>query len=164
MQSLSYKPKLFFSGTLLFTYCVQLLAAYMSYHTQFIFLLFPLILIGMSGPSIMAFILLKTAKNKNLWNDFYQRLRLNNIKTYFVPLIIAFWPCLMVLAIAFSLLFGFSTDQFLMFQGSLDSALTKISFLGLCSVVLLSCSLEEIGWRGYGIESLNNTTIYSTVH
>jgi len=156
MKSLSYnKPVAFFSGSLFITSFFQFFAAYISYNMQSLsFLMFPLILIGMAGPSIMAFILLVTTKNKNLWNDFYQRLRFNKIKMYFVPLIILFWPSLILVAIALSLLFGLSTDQFLPFQGSLDPALGN-AFLGLCIIVFLSCSLEEIGWRGYGIESLN---------
>lgn len=157
IQPLSYnRPTSFFLGSLLITSIVQFFAAYISYYMQSLsFLIFPLILVGMSGPSIMALVLLVTTKNENLWNDFCQRLRFNKIKMYFIPLVMIFWPCLILLAIALSLLFGLSTDQFLPFQGSLDPALGN-AFLGLCLIVFLSCSLEEIGWRGYGIESLNS--------
>jgi len=65
-------------------------------------------------------------------------------------------PCIVLFAITISLLFGSSSNQFVLSIPS-DQALKSITFLAIPIIALLSCSLEEIGWRGYGIDSLNST-------
>ncbi len=151
-----YKPVEFFFGSLFITALMHFTAAYISYYQPSLsFLLFPLILGGMSSPSIMAFLMLIKNKNKAVWNDFCQRLLIGRVRKRDIPLIVLFWPCLILLAITVSLLFGCSANQFLPIQGSLDQALGS-NLLVVFIIVFLSCSLEEIGWRGYGIDSLNN--------
>jgi membrane protease YdiL (CAAX protease family) len=155
-QSFVYQPTYFFLSSLLITSVVWLIAAYVSYQQSLHYLVFPLILCGMSSPSISALIMFAKARDKSLWSDFCQRLRFNRIDIRFIPLVLLFMPCLILLAIAISLLFGLSPDQFLLSQFSSDQALEGVNFLALVLIVTLSCSLEEIGWRGYGIDSLNS--------
>jgi len=118
-------------------------------------LLFPLILVGMSGPSIAALTILFQANNKNLLDDFYQRLYLSRIKIHFIPIVLLCMPCLVLSAIAISLLFGQSIDQFLSLDRAPDQSLQGINIIGMLIILFMACSLEEIGWRGYGIDSLH---------
>lgn len=148
-----YYPITFFLSCFVISSAFFLTAAYISMHQSMLYLLFPLILAGMSGPTISALILLTQAKDKNMWNDFVQRLSLRKIKVRFIPILLLLMPCLVLLAIALSLLFGLSSDQFSLSIPA-DQALQGISFVTIFITVLLSCSLEEIGWRGYGIDSL----------
>lgn len=150
-----YYPITFFMCCFVISSAFFLTAAYMSVHQSMLYLLFPLILGGMSGPTSSALILLARAKDKNMWNDFVQRLSLRKIKIRFIPILILLMPCLVLLAIAISLLFGLSSNQFSLSIPA-DQALEGINFVAIFITVLLSCSLEEIGWRGYGIDSLNS--------
>lgn len=154
-QSFNYYPSKFFCNSLIISSAFSFLAAYLSWQESMEYLLFPLVFASMSGPTISTFIMLIQSKNKILWNDFFQRLSFRKIKLNFIPIVLLLMPCLVLLAISISLLFGFSTDQFLVSLPA-DQALQGINFLALLIVVFLSCSLEEIGWRGYGIDSLNS--------
>lgn len=154
-QSVIYHPIKFFLNSFLISAVFWFFAAYLSWQQSMQYLLFPLILGGMGGPTISAFIMLAQSKNENLWHDFLRRLYINKIKIHFVPFVVLLMPCLVLLAIAISLLFGFFSDQFLLSLPS-DQALQGMNVLAILIVIFISCSLEEIGWRGYGIDSLNS--------
>ncbi len=155
-QSFIYHPTRFFLSTLFITWTFWFFAIYVSLQQSMQYLLFPLILLGMSGPTISAFIMLAQSKSKNLWNDFLQRLRFDKIKLIFIPIVFLFMPCLILLATAISLLFGQSSNQFLLSSLSPDQVLEGHNFFAILIILILSCSLEEIGWRGYGIDSLKS--------
>ncbi|CAN5147761.1 type II CAAX endopeptidase family protein [soil metagenome] len=154
-QTPTYQPEYFFLSTLFIASVALFIAAYASYHESYHYLLFPLILGSMASPSIVAFFMFTKARNKILWHDFFQRMRINKINVRFIPLVLFLMPCIVLLAITVSLLFGFSADQFSLAQIA-DKALEGKNFLALIAIVLISCSLEEIGWRGYGIDSLTS--------
>jgi membrane protease YdiL (CAAX protease family) len=155
-QSLVYQPIPFFFLTYFFTSTALLIATYISYQPSLEYLLFPLIFIGISGPTIAAFIMFAQSKDGRLWNDFLQRWRLDRINLRFIPIILFLMPCVVFIGITLSLLFGFSSDQFSLSQSVPDQVLEGKSFLSIFLVILLSCTLEEIGWRGYGVDSLNS--------
>jgi len=154
-QTLNYKPINFFLLTFLFTYVTWFIAVYISYQPS-LELLFPFILIGMAGPSIAALFMLIRTKNKNMWVDFYQRLQPSKIRITFIPFIFLFIPFMVICAIAVSLLLGLSTKGFSFAQLPSDQALGNMGLIAILFVIIFSCSLEEIGWRGYGIESLKS--------
>lgn len=155
--SLGYQPFTFFSLSLSIACVSWFIASYVSYYQPSLHnLLFPLILLGMSSPSISAFIMFAKSKNKDLWHDFWQKLRIDRIKIRFIPVITLTMPCLILLAITISVLFGFSTEQFSLSNLSSDQALKGINLITMVIIVALSCTLEEIGWRGYGIDSLRS--------
>lgn len=110
----------------------------------------------MVGPSIAACIMLVQSKNQNLWSDFYSRLRFDSMKISFILGILFFMPSLIACAIIISCFFGLSLDQFTVSGKSPDQALNGLNFLDILFVLFLSCSGEEIGWRGYGIDSLRS--------
>jgi len=155
-RSFAYRPTCFFLTTFFITCVAWFAAAYISYQPSLHYLLFPLILGGMSSPAISAMIMFLTSRDKNVWSDFCQRLRFDRIKLRFIPLVLLFMPCLILLAITISLVFGFGIDQFSFSPFSPDQVLEGQNFLVILLVILVTCSLEEIGWRGYGIDSLNS--------
>lgn len=150
-----YYPITFFTSCFLISTTLFLTAAYISLDSSLSYLVFPLILGGISGPTCAALIVLIRSHNKNMWNDFLQKLSLRNINPRFIPIVLLLMPCLILLAITISLLFGLSSDQFSLAIPA-DQALQGINLLALFVVIFLSCSLEEIGWRGYGIDSLTS--------
>lgn len=156
MNRFIYQPIRFFLVTFVITYFFLIFAAYISWHNGFQYLLFPLILWGMSGPTISALLILFQSKNKNLRKDFLQRFYFGKIKLSFMPIVLLFFPCLILFSITISLLFGFSLNQFSLIFSLPDQALKGHSFLAILITVFLSCTLEEVGWRGYGIDSLRN--------
>ncbi len=154
-SSYTYKPVTFFISTFLISWTFWLIAIYASWHQSASYLLFPCILGGISGPTIATLLLFSTAKNKNVWSDFFQRLRIFSIKISYLFAVLVFMPCLILLAISISVLFGQSPDQFLPAFQSSDPSLGK-NIIMIFAILGLSCSAEELGWRGYGIESLRN--------
>ncbi len=154
-QSTVYHPTSFFLSTLFIVCVANCIAAYMSYQASLTYLVFPLILLGMSSPTLVALFMLVRSKDTQLWSDFCDRLRPSKIKLRFLLITLLLMPCLVALAIIVSTFFGFSLDQFSLAQLS-DQALEGKNLVALFLIVFLSCSLEEIGWRGYGIDSLHS--------
>lgn len=91
-QSFVYQPAYFFLSSLFIAGVAWFCAAYVSYKQSLHYLLFPLILGGMSSPSISALIMFAKSRNKNLWKDFCQRLRFDRVKIRFIPIILLFMP------------------------------------------------------------------------
>jgi uncharacterized protein len=157
LSSYKYNPLQFFSLTFFISWISWCFAIYASWQPSMQQLLFPSILAGISGPTIALLIVLIKSRNKDLWNDFFQRLRLNSIKIKFIPIVLLLFPCQILLAITLSLFFGESASQFsFTTPSSSDQALQGINFLTTLFVVFLVGPFEEIGWRGYGIDSLRD--------
>ena len=156
MKVYEYKPAHFFVITFLISSVICFTAAYISFQNSMQYLLFPLILGSMSGPSIAACIMLIQSKNQKLWSDFYSRLRFDSMKKSFILGILLCVPSLIACAIMISYFFGQSLDQFIISKQAPDQVLNGFDFIGILITLFLSSSLEEIGWRGYGIDSLCN--------
>lgn len=151
-----YAPVAFFLYTFIIDCLALFTAAYASYHSSWQHYLFPLILMSMSSPTISALIMFACTQSAELWSEFCKRLHPCKIRIRLLPFLLFFMPCMVLLAIAISFLFGFSSEQFLISQLAPDQALEGKNLLAIVLIVLLSCSLEEIGWRGYGIESFRS--------
>lgn len=151
-----YTPLPFFVLTFTISWISWIFAIYASRQLSMQHLLLPFILIGISGPAVSAFIMLIKSKNKDMRHDFYQRLRPASITKRFIPIVLFLFPCQLLLAIVLSLLFGQPIEQFSIATQSPDQALQGIYFLATLFVMFLVGPFEEIGWRGYGIESLRS--------
>ena len=108
-------------------------------------------LIGLLAPTITAVILIMRSRNRALIADFLDRIiNVRRISPRYLIVSLALPPAAMCLAIGLSLLAGQSTDQF-----SLTADTSKLGVL-VTSIVLtmiLAPILEEMGWRGYGVDS-----------
>lgn len=153
-QSSIYHPLGFFLTSLVLASIVLLTASYASYQPSLHHWLFLLILASLSSPTIAALLMFYTAKNQLLWTVFCTRLSPKRMQLHFFPFLILLMPCMVLIAITISLACGGSSDQFSLAQLAPDQALEGKNMVAIFLISLLGCSLEEIGWRGYGIESL----------
>jgi membrane protease YdiL (CAAX protease family) len=155
-----YKPVQFFLLTFLGTWIPWYIAAYFSYQKgteAFQLLLF---LFGMVSPFISALFMIYSSKNKELVEDFWDRVRFYKIKVRFLPIILLLMPGVLFLATALSLLFGQPIDQF-----SLVHTYRVVEGQSMLSlfIIFLAPLMEELGWRGYGVDSLrSNFNLFKT--
>jgi membrane protease YdiL (CAAX protease family) len=108
---------------------------------------------GLFAPFIAAVIMIGTSKNKIQQNDFWNRLGLQKIKRSYLPAIFLIMPVTLLLATGISLLFGQPTSQFYL---SKDFKIMDGQFFISLLVLFLAPTLEELGWRGYGVDSLRS--------
>lgn len=151
--SYQYKPVRFFLITFLGTGTPWFIAAYFSYQKGMEGLQLPFLLLGMIGPFIAALAMIYGSRNKDLIKDFWERLGFDRIKFRFLPFILFLMPCALFLATVLSLLFGQSIDQFTL--SSTYKVMGSQSMISLL-IIFLAPLMEELGWRGYGVDSLKS--------
>lgn len=107
--------------------------------------------LGLLVPFTVAIFMIYGSKKKQLIGDFWDRLRLSKIKPRFLFIVLFLMPLIVFAATALSLLLGKSAQQFMI---SNDFKVLKgQGLLGLL-ILLIAPLFEELGWRGYGIDSL----------
>jgi membrane protease YdiL (CAAX protease family) len=105
------------------------------------------------APFLAVLIMLTGPQNDALRKDFVARLSLRKIRPAYLPAILLIMPCVLFLASAISLLFGRSADQFqLAGEFQIMDGAALVSFV----ILFLAPTLEELGWRGYGVDSLRS--------
>jgi membrane protease YdiL (CAAX protease family) len=149
----NYKPVRFFLITFLITWISWFIAAYYSYQEGMDGIQLLFMIPGLFAPFITVLIMISGAKNKPLRKDFWERLSLRKIKPGYLPAILLIMPCALFLATALSLLFGQSADQFLL---SSEFKIMNGSLLLNLLILFMAPTLEELGWRGYGVDSLRS--------
>ncbi|VVB70054.1 CAAX prenyl protease 2 [uncultured archaeon] len=110
------------------------------------------LLLAYMGPFIAALIMIYVFADKSFRADFGRRIfDLGLINKRYLPFVLFFLPVAMVISIIISITFGQSVEQFRLasefkiFEG--DSILSML-------ILVLVPVLEELGWRGYGVDSL----------
>jgi membrane protease YdiL (CAAX protease family) len=110
------------------------------------------LLLGYLGPFIAALIMMYVFAGKTLRADFTKRIYdLRRIDIKYLPFVLFFLPLAMVVSILISIPFGQPAEQlrfaeeFKVFSG--EVVLSMI-------ILFLVPILEELGWRGYGVDSL----------
>ena len=151
-DSYTYKPVQFFLIAILFTWAAWFIAAYLSYQPgSASSRLFSILeLAGLFGPVTAGLWMVFTSKNKELKQNFYEKLfNLKLIKLSSIPAIFLIMPLAAVISVLLScLFFGQSLDQL---------RIVKVAASGLIPAPVMffgAALLEELGWKGYGIESL----------
>jgi uncharacterized protein len=105
-------------------------------------------LAGLLGPLAAALFLILSSGSEALKSDFRDRLfNLRRIRPLYLIVAIVMPPTVICLSIWLSLWFGQSADQFQLSAGANLSALIILA-------VVLAPVIEEMGWRGYGVDSL----------
>lgn len=105
-------------------------------------------LVGLLAPIGVALSLVLTSRNPALKNDFRDRIvNLRRIRPVCILIAIALPFAVVILSIWLSLLAGQSSDQFA-FSGGANLAAMIVLALVLAPI------LEEMGWHGYGVDSL----------
>ncbi len=158
-----YKPVKFYVLTFLITFAALGAAIYFSYDDSMSFFKLLFIFAAVLVPFTVALCMIFGSGSDALKKDFLNRLlnlKLIRPKTLWMLLVI---PGGLLLATAISLLFGRQAMQFEISPG--------FSFAGgqvftTLIIIILAPLFEELGWRGYGVDSLykvGNTLFVSTL-
>lgn len=152
MLSYKFKPYKYWSIVLTITWITGLLAAYFSYHESLSSLQIPFILAGMLTPFIVSLFMIYGSKSNELKNDFKNRLfNLKSVKPKYWAFILLIVPITVLLATSISLLFGQPLEQFLLAP---ELAASGAEMVIILIMLILAPTFEELGWRGYGVDSL----------
>ena len=163
MFNYQYKPFKFYLLTFLITYAAMAVAAYFSYDDNLAFLKYVFIFAGLLVPFSVALFMIYGSGNEGLKKDFVNRLinlKLIRPKTLLMLLVI---PGALFLATAISLLFGKPVEQFALSPGF---SFAQGQLFTTLIIIILAPLFEEIGWRGYGVDSLykvGRTLLVSTL-
>ena len=156
-ETITYKPKQFFILIFAVTWTFWFAAPYLGdpINSDPIFLMF--MLAGLFTPFTTALYLIFTAKNDALKSTFSNKLfNIKLIKWKTIPLFLILFPASIIISVLISTLFGYSFDQFTI----ADEFSFSIGGIPTLLVLLLAACFEELGWRGYAVESLNNKFNY----
>ncbi|MCQ1536875.1 CPBP family intramembrane metalloprotease [Methanosarcina sp. KYL-1] len=154
-----YKPGVYFIATFIITYVFLFVGAYLSFHDDGRELYTLLLLAGMMTPFLVSLFMIFTSKNSDLKKDFINRLI--NLRLIRPKVLLAFFlimPLTVLVSIFLSLPFGGSTSQFQIAEQFSFSSGFVPAFL----LLILASAFEELGWRGYGFESLQSRYTFFT--
>lgn len=147
-----YNPVFFWTVTLIGTWVFGFSAAYMSHNNSNFSLQMLCIFVGLLLPAVIAISMIYSSQNEAFINDFWARLRLLRITSYsLLELVIVLFVVTMVATVISVFYFGRSYEQFMVADG-----LNIFKQHGLVSAILLLVVpfLEELAWRGYGMDSI----------
>lgn len=149
------RPVLFYTLSTLIPWSFWFAAGYISqitpYQDKFLQIASLLSFIGLLTPLAVVFAL--TAKHKNIRRDITTRLfNFSNIKPVYFLLTCLIMPVSIMIGQAISLLFGYSSDQFIITGNfTFSSGIFPVWFLLIVAPVI-----EELAWHSYGTDSLRN--------
>ena len=151
MENKKYRPVLYFALAFLITWINGFIIAAQSHQggdKNIINLL-----LAYMGPYIAALIMMYIFHNKEFRADFRKRIySIKLIKPGYLPFTVLFLPAAMLISILISIAFGQPSEQlrlaeeFKIFDGEV--------ILSMILLVLVPF-LEELGWRGYAVDSLS---------
>jgi len=139
-----YRPGVFFAATFVATWVPWLVGAYLANDSGQRGAISPFGYVGLLGPLVVTLICILASGSRALKVDFGRRFDPRRLRPRYVALALAIPPVAMYLSIWLSLSLGQSADQF---RPSRESSL-----IGLA--IILAPLIEEISWRGYGVDSL----------
>ena len=106
-------------------------------------------LLGLMSPFFVA-LLMFTSKNRKDFIDKLLNLKRINVRT--IPFLLLIMPFSIIVSICLSIFFGESLEQFTISKGFSFST----GFVPVLLLLFLAATFEELGWRGYGFESLEH--------
>ncbi|MDR1441752.1 MAG: CPBP family intramembrane metalloprotease [Bifidobacteriaceae bacterium] len=151
-----YSPGKYFGLTFAISWSCYAVAAVRSHNVTGNLMEDPLIsagmILGLFGPLIAAAICMAGPANRSVRSDFKSKLLdTTRINKGFWPLAILGYPALIAVAVAASTPFGGSLDQLALSpEFSIVEGAVGLSWL----IAFTAPALEELGWSGYGIDSL----------
>jgi hypothetical protein len=159
METNIYKPVRFFIITYLVTLLFEIIAMIISHQPggegMFVSFLIP----GMMAPAIIGVWMIRSSKSKEMWKSFVNRLcnlRLIKFGRFLTTLLIV--PAALVIAALISIAFGGDSSQIQLADGFSLSA----GMLPTLIILILAAVFEEVGWRGYAMDSLQVNRTYFT--
>lgn len=153
------KPIKFYTTTFLITWICWFTAGYLSSIGNRESLFGILMILGLAAPFGTALWLTFSSKNEALKKSFLNKLfNFKLIKLSTIPIMVVIMPAALIISICISLAFGYSAEQF---QLTEHISFSTGIFSPLLAFFLIAC-FEELGWRGYAIESLQTRYNYFT--
>ncbi len=140
----------YFSYTFIWTTLFWAIGAYYSFEpdNQF-YVIF--LLLGLIVPFMVALIFIYKDKNSLLKEEFKTKFtNFKDIDKKSLPFFLFLMPLSVVVSIGISLFFGESSEQFALSSSFSFSA----GMVPVLLLLFLAATFEELGWRGYGFESL----------
>ncbi len=161
LPSSIYHPVWFYSIVIFLALACCPFAVYVSSQKRLEKFKLPLLLFGLSVPCITALVMIYTTSNGILIADFWHRLLLFKISAPYLLFILLLMPCVICLATLVSLFFGCTAEQFFLTKEM--SVMKGWAFFGIAIPLFLAPLIEELGWRGYGVDSLRaNFNLFNT--
>jgi hypothetical protein len=139
-----YRPAVFFLTTFVATWIPWLVGAYLANDSGQRGSISPFGYLGLLGPLVVTLVCILASGSRALKVDFRHRFDPRRLRLRYVALALAIPPIAMSLSIWLSVSLGQSTDQF---RPSRESSLIGVA-------IILAPIIEEISWRGYGVDSL----------
>jgi membrane protease YdiL (CAAX protease family) len=152
LPSAIYHPAWFYSIVMLAALLLCPVAVNLNNNENLKNFLLPLMFLGLSVPCITALVMIYTSSDGMLISDFWHRLLLFKMNAYYFLFILLLMPCVICLATWISLFCGYSAEQFSMTKEM--SVIKGWAILGIAIPLVVAPLIEELGWRGYGIDSL----------
>ena len=147
MEHYTYRPLRFFLTVFAFTWGFWILALIFK-NTP---LMFVMMLLGLIAPAATAVITIMTSKNRMLKEDLKRKLvGCYRIRPLYILLAVVIFGVVVAISIWISTFFGGSFDQFSFTE---DFSFSIGGTSALLTIVLASV-IEELGWRGYGEDSI----------
>ncbi len=153
MNSVKFKPGLYFAIVFLVSYTLWFSGAYTSFQEanngEHMFFLLP----GLLTPFLVSLVMMLFSGQKDYKKEYVGRLvNLGRFRLDMLPAFLFILPVAVLISIAISTLFGGSSDQF---QFSEDFSFST-GFVPVLVLLLLAATFEEMGWRGYAFDSLQS--------
>ncbi len=150
-----YKPVKFYIAILIAVLIPGFIAAYCSYIPELASMVTLFLAIGLFSPAIIAVIMILKSENKEaLKKDFKDRFfRLKDLNLLTIFVMIFLMPLSIIISILISLLMGYPLGQF---QLELEVTIVGGQMLLSLAILFLAPTMEEIGWRGYGVDALRS--------
>lgn len=151
MEKYRYRPLRFYTTCFVATWIFWILAAMISKSPNDNGTSALLMLLGLTAPAVIAVITVLTSGNKALKADFKRKLiGFYRIKPLSIVIAVVGFMVIVALSILLSLLAGQSLDQFAFTEDFSFSVGGTSALL----TILLAAVIEEVGWRGYGEDSV----------
>lgn len=151
-ENYNYKPVLFFALTYVVTWIPWSIAAYAASHQGLAAYAGALNLIGLVGPIAVTLFLVLTSGSAALKRDFKDRVvNLRRVRPLYAVVIVVLPIMVMCVSIRLSLLIDQPADQFQLSGGAHPLGMIILA-------MVLAPIMEEMGWHGYGVDSLRAET------
>lgn len=153
MNKIKYNPKLYFLLTFIATYILWFTGAVVrrQENGESSYMIF--MILGLISPFLISTILILSSKDKNARKDFTDRLfNFRRIDYKMIPVMLFIMPLSVIISAFISILFGGDSSQLQFAEGFSFST----GFVPVLIVLLLAALFEELGWRGYAFDSLQN--------
>lgn len=154
MKKYVYQPMRYFILTFVVTWGFWLTAIALNSEESSIMIM----ILGMFSPAVVSIIMILKSKDSTLVGDFKEKcfnLKKCNLANITIAMLI--FLVAVGVSILLSVCFGQSLNQFSFAE---DFSFTGISILASVSILFFASIVEELGWRGYGVDAIAQSSTW----